>query len=328
MKSKKLLAVATCAALLAAPAAAMADSTDVNLYIGNGKVGGTAETGQVYISDAGRAMVPLRLVGDVMGYTTEWQPDGSIHITSADGSVDVTLSVGKADYTANGVAGTFGTVPTLKDNRTYLPVRDFGEIYGSVSWDNDSRSVIVLGDEAQEFMVLGNRVVKVDAEGLHNLTLPADYKLTDKAVEMAKGRDLLSPRTFDGVTYMTVNYNGVVTGKVPLFRVDGDNLTYITDVNGGASYCVGSDGHVCYTEALGAGAWTPGEHPTYLYVTQPSTEAGGQEKTDIYDVGFDVNQYTLQMTDGQMTAVDQNGKVQHTIDLSSMTPIKSINSQQ
>lgn len=330
MKSKKFLAAATCAAILAAPTAALADSTDVNLYLGNAKIGGTAETGQVYISDAGRAMVPLRLVGDVMGYTTDWQPDGSIHITSADGTVDVTLAVDKAEYTANGTAGTFGTVPTLKDNRTYLPVRDFGEIYGSVYWDNDSRSVIVLGDNEMEFNVFGDRIFRVDAEGLHHLTLPAGYELTEKGVAMAQYTQVLVPRTFDGTTYMTVNYDGVVSGYVPLFRVDGDQLTYVTRVNGGANYCVGADGRVYYTEALGAGAWTPGEHPSYLYVTQPRSDVNNPseaEKTDIYNVGFAVNQCDLTVTDGQLYAVDPEGN-KTLIDLSKLTPVTSVISQQ
>ena len=94
MKGKKVLSGLVCAAVLAAPGAAWADSTDVHLRINSASIGGSAAEGEAYISDAGRTMIPLRLVSEALDYQTDWQPDGSIHITSADGSVDVTLQVG------------------------------------------------------------------------------------------------------------------------------------------------------------------------------------------------------------------------------------------
>ena len=102
MKGKKLFAGLTCAALLAAPGAAMAESTDVQLIVNDAHVGSSEAEGQVYINDAGRTMIPLRLVSETLDYETNWQPDGSIQITSADGTVDVTLQIGSTAYTANG----------------------------------------------------------------------------------------------------------------------------------------------------------------------------------------------------------------------------------
>ena len=40
------------------------------------------KSGERNINDDDRAMIPLRLVNTVLGYKTEWQPDGSIQITS------------------------------------------------------------------------------------------------------------------------------------------------------------------------------------------------------------------------------------------------------
>ena len=128
MKGKKLFAGLTCAALLAAPGAAMAESTDVQLIVNDAHVGSSEAEGQVYINDAGRTMIPLRLVSETLDYETNWQPDGSIQITSADGTVDVTLQIGNTAYTANGETGTFATAPTLKNDRAYLPARDFTEL--------------------------------------------------------------------------------------------------------------------------------------------------------------------------------------------------------
>ena len=129
--------------------------------------------GQVYINDAGRTMIPLRLVRETMGYVTNWQPDGSIQITSADGTVDVTLQIGSTAYTANGEAGTFETAPTLKNDRAYLPARDFTELYGSIYWDNDTRMVWIENGDAVTYRVLGNNLLRADADGIAPVTMPA-----------------------------------------------------------------------------------------------------------------------------------------------------------
>ena len=104
MNNKKMMAGLLTAGLLLVPNAALAESTDVNLIVNDTHVVSSEAEGQVYINDAGRTMIPLRLVSETMGYVTNWQPDGSIQITSADGAVDVTLQIGSTAYTASGEA--------------------------------------------------------------------------------------------------------------------------------------------------------------------------------------------------------------------------------
>lgn len=172
MKSKKWLAGLTCAALLAAPSAVLAESRDVSLRINDEYVHAEKGAGQPYINDAGRTMIPLRLVSETLDYTTDWQPDGSIHITGKDGKVDVTLKVGSTAYTANGTAGTFGTAPTLRGDRTYLPARDFTEIYGSIYWDGDSRTVWIHQSEDTTYDIIGYDLVRANANGVTAVTMP------------------------------------------------------------------------------------------------------------------------------------------------------------
>lgn len=124
----------------------MADSTDVTLKINEAYVEATPEQGQAYISDVGRTMIPLRLVSESLGYTTQWQKDGSINISSEDKTIDVTLQVGSLAYSTNNETGQFSTAPTLKDDRTYLPARDFSELYGSIYWEGSSRTVWIYQD--------------------------------------------------------------------------------------------------------------------------------------------------------------------------------------
>lgn len=319
MIGRKWFCGLVCVAVLAMPGAALAESTDVTLYVNHAQVPGSLERGQAYISDAGRTMIPLRVVNDVMAYETQWQPDGSIHITNAvygDGSVDVWLRVGSTAYTSNGVAGVFETAPLVKEGRTYLPARDFAELNGSIFWDADARSVWVFPEGTPAYTTLGKRLVRADGHVLREVSLPAGYEITDRGAATATIVPIATPRTIDGVSYLTVNVNSDFTGMLPLFRDDGDRLTYLTQVFGGGGFYV--DGStVYYTEAMGAGVWAPGKHPSWLYVTALS---GASSRTQVYDAGFDVSHCLLSMENGVLIA-RADGDVAHVLDLSTLPAV-------
>ena len=302
MKSKQLFAGLTCAALLAAPSAALADSTDVNLIVNNGYVGSSEENGQVYVSDAGRTMIPLRLVSETMNYTTDWQPDGSIHITSPDGSVDVTLQVGSNAYSANGTAGTFETAPTLKNDRTYLPARDFIELYGDIFWDNDTRTVWIAQGQDLQYQAIGDKLMRADANGIQQVTLPEGYAING-------GMDfepIVSYRTINGITYLALQCNkGNFKDPVQLFRDNGESLGYLTDIYPSAFY---ADGNIIYsTDCVYAGGWTRPVNENLLYITNLTTGKTTQQTVD-----FAINNCTLDMVDGVLTATSPDG-TQHTV---------------
>lgn len=303
MKSKKLLAGLTCAAVLAVPNAAMADSTDVTLYVGDEYVQSDEATGQVYINDAGRTMIPLRVVSETMGYTTDWQPDGSIHITSPDGTVDVTLTVGSTAYTASGTAGTFETAPTLKNDRAYLPARDFSELYGSIYWDGDSRSVWIENGDALKYRVLGNNLLRADGDGITPLTMPEGYEVSS----LGKPDQVVNERVIDGVGYVAINYNMNHSQQCPLFRDDGDHMTYLATINGSSSFWVDGD-TLYYTHGIGAGPWSDYINPNRLC----KMTIGGEAVS--CDVGFAINACTISVDGDVLTAVDADG-VSHEVNL-------------
>lgn len=304
MKGKKVLAGLTCAALLAAPGAAMAESTDVTLIVNNGYVGSTVEEGQPYINDAGRTMIPLRLVSEVLDYETNWQPDGTIHISSPDGTVDVTLQVGSTAYTANGTSGTFATAPTLKNDRTYLPARDFTELYGDIYWDNDTRTVWLTQGEDLQYQVIGGKLMRADANGIQQVALPEGYTIFDNGVSEPIG----PRRVIDGVSYLGLMAEDNWSAPVPLFRDDGDHLTYLTDVNATTSFYV-TGNTVYHTDGMNAGGWNYEVNPNSLYVTDLTT---GQTTTRTVD--FQINNCTLDVTDGLLVATSPDGTV-HTVAL-------------
>ena len=303
MKNKRFLSALACAALLAAPGAALADATDVSLFVGDEYVVTDEGAGQVYINDAGRTMVPLRVVGDAMGYDTEWSA-GTVHVTGEGGAVDVTMTIGETAYTANDQAGSFETAPVIQNGRTYLPARDFSEIYGNIYWEGESRSVWITQDDATAYRILGNSLLRSDANGIQPVAMPEG----DEVSSFGKSDLVVNQRVIDGVGYVVINYDNNHSGQCGLFRDDGDVMTRLATVNGTSSFTVDGD-TVYHTMGTSAGPWTGDIVPERLYVTDV---ASGE--TAAYTLDFAVNACTLEMQDGQLTAVDAEVTV-HVIEL-------------
>ena len=307
MNNKKMMVGLLTAGLLLVPNAALAESTDVNLIVNDTHVVSSEAEGQVYINDAGRTMIPLRLVSETLDYETNWQPDGSIQITSADGTVDVTLQIGSTAYTANGEAGTFETAPTLKNDRAYLPARDFTELYGSIYWDGDTRMVWIENRETPTYRVLGNNMLRADADGIAPVTMPEGYEVSS----LGKPDRVASQRIIDGTGYVAINYNMNHSQQCPLFRDDGDHMTYLATLNGSASFWVVGD-TIYHTAGTDAGPWSEYLEPNQLY----KTTIGDEATTTSCDVGFAINACTISVEDGDvLTAIDGSGSV-HEVNLS------------
>ena len=306
MNNKKMMAGLLTAGLLLVPNTALAESTDVNLIVNDTHVVSSEAEGQVYINDAGRTMIPLRLVSETLDYETNWQPDGSIQITSADGTVDVTLQIGSTAYTANGEAGTFATAPTLKNDRAYLPARDFTELYGSIYWDGDTRMVWIENRETPTYRVLGNNMLRANADGIAPVTMPEGYEVSS----LGKSDQVVNERVIDSVGYVAINYNMNHSQQCPLFRDDGDHMTYLATINGSASFWVVGD-TIYHTAGTDAGPWSEYLEPNKLY----KTTIGDEESTTSCDVGFAINACTISVEDGVLTAVDGSGSV-HEVNLS------------
>lgn len=298
MKSKRLMAGLMGAALLMVPSAALAESTDVHLLINNVYVGGTEETGEAYISDEGRTMIPLRLVSDVLEYQTEWKPDGSISITDMAGKVDVQLTIGSLNFTANGETGIFETVPTLKNGRTYLPARDFSELYGKVCWDGDTRTVWITQNEETQYQVIGTKLMRADVESIQHVTLPDGYTI----YHAGYAEPIVGRRVIDDTTYLAIMCKASWTEPVPLFRDDGTHLTYLTDIYPSSFYV--DDNAVYYTDGVNAGAWNNPIEPNRLYI---ATIGDDDSATVSVNVGFAINQCTLGMEGNVLIATDLDG---------------------
>ena len=330
-KSRKLTAALTTgvmAASLAVPAFAAVDvaSTDLTLVINDKAVESNEEIGQPFITSDGRAMIPLRLVSETLGYKTVWQEDGTIHITSADETVDVMLTVGADNYLANGKPGVFDTRPTLLNDRTYLPARDFMELYGVVKWDNDTRTVtITTGEQPAE--ETSDWTYKMgfggDIETVNNVYVQAVNEKTGKIVYLTGINEgagwpsdpswfmyyyLGGQKTINGQDTVTVGRTGAMgNGDVGLFLVpDLDNientaeLTYVKSFNFSTDYTI-ANGYLYYTQGL-TGPFVNDPNRLYFFKI-------GDDALDYvtFELDFPVNACVFTVEDGVLVATEKDG---------------------
>lgn len=323
------VAMATMLGLSAVPASAAVDvaSTDLTLVINDKTVTTNEDIGQPFITSDGRTMIPLRLVSEELGYQTDWQEDGTIHITSDDGTVDVTLMVGADNYMANGKPGVFGTQPTLWNDRTYLPARDFMELYGTVNWDNDTRTVTVkTGEPSVE--ETSDWTFKLsfggDIQTVGNMYVSATNEKTGKVVYLTGIEDVLGDwagdtghyldyyfngsKVINGQHYVAIGRQGLVgNGQVALFLVpDLDTvgttaaLTYVRSFNYTTDYTM-ANGYLYYTQG------TKGPFiydPNVLYFAQIDDDALTYVT---FELDFPVNACTLRVEDGVLIATEKDG---------------------
>lgn len=95
----------------------------------------------------GRTMVPIRAIVEAMGGTVEW--DGStqkITLKARDNVVE--MWIGKTDIKVNGKTGKMDIAPSIKNSRTFVPVRFAAEnLNCKVDWINTTREVVIVYEE-------------------------------------------------------------------------------------------------------------------------------------------------------------------------------------
>lgn len=301
---KIFLAVALMALACLVPSPAQAQ-TPVDLYVNYRPVAEDASLGQAYINETGRTMVPLRVVGDYLGYSTDWTPDGTIHVSDDTGRVDVTMRVGSLDYSANGQAASLGTAPLIREGRTYLPARDFAQIYGTIDWDQATQSVWIGDADTPLYRVEGTDLVRVTKAGRQAVALPQGQEVSvmppddPSRVETAK-------READGRTYVAIQNHSKFTGLCDLYRDDGDHMTALgIQIHAGSSFAV--QGEKVYS-TLGTGA--PGQGVPDASILVISTCHGSREVR----LDFDVNACRLIFDQGRLVAIFPDGS-RHDIDV-------------
>ncbi|QIB68826.1 hypothetical protein Ami103574_05590 [Aminipila butyrica] len=101
----------------------------------------TEETGLPYLSESGRAMMPLRACLSAIGCKVDWNQEKQTAILDKH-SLQVQVPVGEAFLYVNGRKVATDSPAALKNGRVYVPLRVVLEAFGyGVDWDNQSGTV-------------------------------------------------------------------------------------------------------------------------------------------------------------------------------------------
>lgn len=89
----------------------------------------------------GKVMVPLRVVGEQLGYQFNWEPE-QFKITIHKDQSEMAMYVGRTMAYIGSEEVSLDTPPLLRGNSTMVPLRFVGEQMGlKVEWNNDTKTV-------------------------------------------------------------------------------------------------------------------------------------------------------------------------------------------
>lgn len=103
--------------------------------------------GTVPIIISGRTMVPIRAVVEAMGGTSGWENTAQKITLSARGSI-VEMWIDRTNIVVNGTAKTMDVAPTIRNGRTYLPLRFAAEnLNCKIDWINSTGEAVIVYED-------------------------------------------------------------------------------------------------------------------------------------------------------------------------------------
>ena len=88
----------------------------------------TEVTQSLYADEWGTKLVPVREVGDILGYTVAWDKE-TRSVTLSDGTTTVGFASGKDAYLVEGETKSIGGAPELLDGVQYVPADLFSAFF-------------------------------------------------------------------------------------------------------------------------------------------------------------------------------------------------------
>lgn len=142
---KKFICIlAACIAILISSNISKADG--YNLFID-----GEQKQADVIMENS-RTFVPLRFISETMGYKVDYDAKTK-SITITNGTQTLELKVGANEYVKDGVKGFMDVKTLIRNDRTFVPLRFFGEAFSkNVGWDQESGSVYI-GVKPEKFPI-------------------------------------------------------------------------------------------------------------------------------------------------------------------------------
>lgn len=97
---------------------------------------------QPYIEDS-RTLVPLRLVAEALGFDVDWK-EATRTIIIDDGTNVIIMQIENRYAHHNRNKIQLNKSPTIKNGRTFIPIRDVAETLGKkVDWDKENHTVVI-----------------------------------------------------------------------------------------------------------------------------------------------------------------------------------------
>jgi hypothetical protein len=142
--------------------------------------------------EANRTFVPLRLISEKMGSTVYWEPKQQT-ITIWNECNKVVLQINNRVMTVNDQATEMDVAPTIKDSRTFIPIRYVSQALGTTPiWDNFSRTITILktttaSPTSQDYLYVYNNGVNA-AKQLQELAV--EWEAAVKALNLEQSSAL------------------------------------------------------------------------------------------------------------------------------------------
>lgn len=141
-----------------------------------------------------RTMVPYRFIAEAFGAGVSWDKDTS-SVTVKNEKAEIVMTAGQTEYTVNGESRTMDTVPVIRNDRMFVPVRMIAEAMGlNVEWYPEQK--IVLAENGSS---------GTDAENAKDIILTASVSETNSSDNFENGEkiepgqaNVLSVRTLNG----------------------------------------------------------------------------------------------------------------------------------
>ncbi|MCD7855463.1 MAG: copper amine oxidase N-terminal domain-containing protein [Clostridiales bacterium] len=182
-----------------------------------------------------RAMVPIRTTAEALGLTVDWDKDTeTATFTSADGSRVIKHTMRSNIIYVNGTPSSFDTSSIVVSNRILVPIRMLAEAMGAdVSWDNPSRTVIILTTDTPEIESANFLDDDIIVGGTATLNVVTNDSTTAVKLYYSTGQETLKE-----VVDYSDNGDGSRTFKITFTAEDDGNTqrTYYVYPGNGSSY--------------------------------------------------------------------------------------------
>ncbi|MEZ4812659.1 MAG: stalk domain-containing protein [Caldisericia bacterium] len=101
---------------------------------------------------------------DAAGNETTWTKDVELVLQE---TIKISMWIGQPEAYVNGVRVYLQVPPTIKNGRTFVPVRFVSEsLRSEVKWDGDTRSVTVIGPEHKCVVMIDSTTAFLDGQPL------------------------------------------------------------------------------------------------------------------------------------------------------------------